>query len=243
MSSFQSLDDDADLRRLIEQVQKSKHIPRYFRPEADIVELVRLGLDYSSMFKGKTYEELVEYVSDATGLTEAQFNAEGYKTMRDLYQECVTFDVALMRRKGDGQLFRLASNARAEIHLPSHGLSLQEVKRAFPKSGKPPIIHSVPKRHGCSETIKRNDEDPLTAMFRGFREEYHCVPDTSLLLPIEHERLRTKVGPSSVYAGTMSFVKSWMFAWYLPQPRWWPDGKMIVDGNARIYNEWLPIQT
>jgi|GEM_PF-6608569 len=242
MSTSRFVDSDIDgLRRLAESFKDLLHIADCFRPEGiNLIEFARY-FDLATRFRGTTYGEFVEYVSEATGLSEEQFNAEGYKTMEDLFLECVNFDVFLIRRRGSGQLYRFASSARAEIILPNYGVSLQEVSREFPKSGKPPIVHPKPKRHGCSETIKRNDESALEAMIRAFREEYDVRFRAASFKPIRRNE-PPRIGPSSVYPRTMTYNRSWMFAVQLAKPRWWPDGKMVIDGNTRIFNEWRPYQ-
>ncbi|HVX90431.1 MAG TPA: hypothetical protein VHC20_02215 [Candidatus Paceibacterota bacterium] len=127
----------------------------------------QLRVDYRSTFEDMC--ALIALGKDKNGRPNlvSEFDRNGIKTLRDLYEELQDDDVYLILNPKTGRIERHARAVRILVHEVRRDVVWKEVMRSYPSGG----VSKVEKESTASETCKRHETRAITTALRCLIEE------------------------------------------------------------------------
>ena len=187
------------------------------------------------MSSDMSYEEMLALLREG-GIDTDTFDQKSLKTLKQLHDEIVAFDIVLVHDHMRGRISRVATTVRVRITAQEDHFLLVEKKRVHPNGERSRENFD----YSISETRKRG-EGTSAAVVRGVWEECGIVINEGM---VEYNAWywptrRESYYPSSTYNGI------WTFAMYdvanvkLPCLPW--KAKIVEDNGVQIHLEWIEL--
>lgn len=192
-----------------------------------------------------TVADLTEFLACNGTVDLKLFGKDGWGSVDDLSDDLHTNNVRLAVSPHTQRVYTLRLRSKGRLECGSY--TAYEVRRKYPKNTRYLGIFQrwrtieKPESHAISETQQIGNEDPLTALNRGFLEEWgidipqHAIePDPPMTISASFSPEQ----PSRVYPTIWSISRDDWFTIRLPKRpcRWNP---VIHDQGVLIYLQWV----